>query len=357
MKENNPLPPAPLSESTNSALLPIENLIHIIRGQQVMLDSDLARLYGVETRRLNEQVKRNIDRFPEDFMFQLTKEDVGNLMSQFATSSIKSQNAITKDNPEDLKSQNVTSSLRLQNAILHGSKGDHKHQETGSNNWGGTRKLPFVFTENGVAMLSSVLRSKTAIDVNIRIMRAFTAMRSFVMNNAHLFSRIETLEHNHLLINSHLSETDRKIDEVLTRLDNGNHQPLHGILFDGRIFDAYVFICDLIESARERIILIDNYADYSSLKQLDKRASGVSAIVYTSDKNKSIWDDIKRHDAQYPSIEVRYYQNVHDRFLIIDESVYLVGGSFKDLGKKLVGFAKMESVSPNELIHGIKTKN
>ena len=143
---------------------------------------------------------------------------------------------------------------------------------------------------------------------------------------------------------------------MLTRLDNGNHQPLHGILFDGRIFDAYVFICDLIESARERIILIDNYADYSSLKQLDKRASGVSAVVYTSDKNKSIRDDIKRHDAQYPSIEVRYYQNVHDRFLIIDESVYLAGGSFKDLGKKLVGFAKMESVSPDELIHGIKTK-
>ena len=333
MKEITPLPSAPLSESTDSALMPIENLIHIIRGQQVMLDSDLARLYGVETRVLNQAVKRNIDRFPEDFMFQLTKEDVGNL-----------------------KSQIVTSSLRLQNPALNENIEEHKHQETNTNNWGGTRKLPFVFTENGVAMLSSVLRSKTAIDVNIRIMRAFTAMRSFVMNNAHLFSRIETLEHNHLLMNSHLSETDRKIDEVLTRLDNGNHQPLHGILFDGRIFDAYVFICDLIESARDRIILIDNYADYSSLKQLDKRASGVSAVVYTSDKNKSIKDDIKRHDAQYPSIEVRYYQNVHDRFLIIDESVYLVGGSFKDLGKKLVGFAKMESVSPNKLIGGIKTK-
>ena len=254
MKEINPLPSAPLSDSTDSGLMPIENLIHSIRGQQVMLDSDLARLYGVETRRLNEQVKRNIDRFPEDFMFQLTKEDVGNLMSQIATSSIKSQNAITKDNPENLKSQNVTSSLRLHNPTLNENTVDHKHQETGTNNWGGTRKLPFVFTENGVAMLSSVLRSKTAIDVNIRIMRAFTAMRSFVMNNAHLFSRIETLEHNHLLMNSHLSETDRKIDEVLTRLDNGNQKPLHGILFDGRIFDAYVFICDLIESARNRII-------------------------------------------------------------------------------------------------------
>lgn len=135
MKEINPLPSAPLSESTDSGLMPIENLIHIIRGQQVMLDSDLARLYGVETRRLNEQVKRNIDRFPEDFMFQLTKEDVGNLMSQIATSSIKSQNAITKDNPENLKSQNVTSSLRLQNPTLNENTVDHKHQETGTNNW------------------------------------------------------------------------------------------------------------------------------------------------------------------------------------------------------------------------------
>lgn len=313
MKENNPLPPAPLSESTNSALLPIENLIHIIRGQQVMLDSDLARLYGVETKYLKRSVKANIKRFPADFMFELDQSEFNSLRCKNSTSNEKSQR-------------------------------------------GGTRYMPFVFTEQGVAMLSGVLKSDTAIEVNIRIMRAFIAMRSFLMNNAHLFSRIETLEHNHILMNSHLSETDRKIDEVLTRLDNGNHQPLHGILFDGRIFDAYVFICDLIESARERIILIDNYADYSSLKQLDKRASGVSAIVYTSDKNKSIRDDIKRHDAQYPSIEVRYYQNVHDRFLIIDESVYLVGGSFKDLGKKLVGFAKMESVSPNELIHGIKTK-
>lgn len=313
MKENNPLPPAPLSESTDSALLPIENLIHIIRGQQVMIDSDLARLYGVETKYLKRSVKANIKRFPADFMFELDQSEFNSLRCKNSTSNEKSQR-------------------------------------------GGTRYMPFVFTEQGVAMLSGVLKSDTAIEVNIRIMRAFIAMRSFLMNNAHLFSRIEALEHNHLLMNSHLSETDRKIDEVLTRLDNGNHQPLHGILFDGRIFDAYVFICDLIESARERIILIDNYADYSSLKQLDKRASGVSAIVYTSDKNKSIKDDIKRHDAQYPSIEVRYYQNVHDRFLIIDESVYLVGGSFKDLGKKLVGFAKMESVSPNELIHGIKTK-
>lgn len=314
MKENNPLPPVPLSESSDSVLLPIENLIHIIRGQQVMIDSDLARLYGVETKYLKRSVKANIKRFPADFMFELDQSEFNSLRCKNSTSNEKSQR-------------------------------------------GGTRYMPFVFTEQGVAMLSGVLKSDTAIEVNIRIMRAFIAMRSFLMNNAHLFSRIETLEHNHILMNSHLSETDRKIDEVLTRLDNGNHQPLHGILFDGRIFDAYVFICDLIESARERIILIDNYADYSSLKQLDKRASGVSAIVYTSDKNKSIWDDIKRHDAQYPSIEVRYYQNVHDRFLIIDESVYLVGGSFKDLGKKLVGFAKMESVSPNELIHGIKTKN
>lgn len=311
----------------------VESLIYVVRGKQVMIDSDLARLYGVETRRLNEQVKRNIDRFPEDFMFQLTKEEIGNLMSQFAISSLRSQNATLKENI-----------------------GEHTDHESVSNSWGGTRKLPFVFTENGVAMLSSVLRSKTAIEVNIQIMRAFTAMRGFFMNNAHVFSRIHTLEHNQLLMSSHLSDTDRKIDEVLTRLDNGNHFPLHGILFDGQIFDAYVFVCDLIESAKKRVILIDNYADYSSLKQLDKRSPGVSALVYTSVKNENMKDDLKRHNAQYPRIEVSYYHNVHDRFLIIDDSVYLVGGSFKDLGKKLVGFAKMEAVSPSELIGGIKIK-
>ena len=193
----------PIGNSDNAALVPIENLIYVIRGQQVMLDSDLARLYGVETRRLNEQVKRNIERFPDDFMIQLTKDEVQNLMSQFATSSSRSQNVIS--------------------------------------GWGGNRKPPYAFTENGVAMLSSVLRSKTSIEVNIRIMRAFTAMRSFLMNNAHMFKRIETIEHNYLLVNRHLSEHDRKFEEILSRLDDKDSEPIEGFFFEGQIFDDFRF--------------------------------------------------------------------------------------------------------------------
>ena len=165
-----------------SPLLPTENRIHVIRNQQVMLDSDLARLYGVETRVLNQAVKGNIERFPEDFMFQLSKEESQNLISQIVTSSSRSQN--------------VTLNV-----------------ERGKN----IKYLPYAFTENGVAMLSSALRSKTTIEVNIRIMRAFTAMRSFLMSNAHMFKRLETIEHNYLLVNRHLSEHDKKFLSTCNR--------------------------------------------------------------------------------------------------------------------------------------------
>lgn len=235
----------PIGNSDNAAMMPIENLIHVIRGQQVMIDSDLARLYGVETRVLNQAVKRNIERFPEDFMFQLTEED--------------SQN---------LKSQNVISS------------------------WGGSRKPPYAFTENGVAMLSSVLRSKTAIEVNIRIMRAFTAMRSFLMNNAHMFKRIETIEHNYLLVNLHLSEHDRKFEEILSRLDGKDSEPIEGFFFEGQIFDAYSLISDLIRKATRRIVLIDNYVDDRILKVLTKRGEDVSEIIYTDLRYSHINDDL-----------------------------------------------------------------
>lgn len=191
----------PIGNSDNAAMMPIENLIHVIRGQQVMIDSDLARLYGVETRVLNQAVKRNIERFPEDFMFHLSKEESQNLISQIATSSSRSQN--------------VTLNV-----------------ERGKN----IKYMPYAFTENGVAMLSSVLRSKTAIEVNIRIMRAFTAMRSFLMNNAHMFKRIETIEHNYLLVNRHLSEHDRKFEEILSRLDGKDSEPIEGFFCEGQIF-------------------------------------------------------------------------------------------------------------------------
>lgn len=312
-KENNIL--EPVNGGDNSLLLPIESLIHVIRGQQVMLDSDLARLYGVETRRLNEQVKRNVERFPDDFMIQLTKEDVHDLMSQFATSSLRSQNVMSS--------------------------------------WGGSRKLPYAFTENGVAMLSSVLRSKTAIEVNIRIMRAFTSMRSFLMSNAHMFKRLETIEHNYLLVNRHLSEHDKKFEEVLTRLDDKDSEPIEGFFFEGQIFDAYTLISDLIRKATTRIILIDNYVDDRILKVLTKRKEGVAATIYTDPRHSQINNDLRRHNAQYPPIEVRNCTNVHDRFLIIDNTVYFIGGSIKDLGKKIVAFSQMQQ-NPDDILSRLR---
>ena len=353
MEENNLISTSPLSESSDSGLIPIENLIHIIRGQQVMLDSDLAKLYGVETRVLNQAVKRNIERFPADFMFQLTKEEAENLRSQIATSNSKSQNVILKNKQENLKSQNVTSSSRSHNATLNKNVRDDTYQKTDINNWGGTRKLPFVFTENGVAMLSSVLRSKTAIEVNIRIMRAFTAMRSFLMNNAHIFQRLETVEHNYLLVNSHLSEHDRKFEEILSRLDDKEAEPIEGFFYEGQIFDAYTLISDLIRKANTRIILIDNYVDDRVLKTLDKRKDGVSATVFTNPRNSQINLDIRRHNAQYPEINLRHCTNVHDRFLIIDDTVYFIGGSIKDLGKKIVAFSQMHQ-SPDDILSKIR---
>lgn len=291
----------------DNALLPVENLIHLIRGQQVMIDRDLARLYGVETKRLKEQVRRNISRFPEDFMFELTKEEC----------------------------------LRSQIATLNAGRGKH------------LKYMPFAFTEQGVAMLSSVLKSETAIEVNIRIIRAFTAMRSFMMSNAHMFKRLETIEHNYLLVNRHLSEHDRKFEEVLSRLDDKDSEPIEGFFFEGQIFDAYSLVSDLIRKATGRIVLIDNYVDDRVLKVLTKRSEGVRATIYTDPKYSQINNDLRRHNAQYPKIEVRRCSNVHDRFLIIDDTVYFVGGSIKDLGKKIVAFSRMHQ-DPDEILRRLR---
>ena len=339
MEEINDIPSSSLSGGNDSVRMPIENLIHIIRGQQTMLDSDLAKLYGVETRVLNQAVKRNIERFPADFMFQLTKEETDDLRSQIATSSSRSQNVILNVDSENLKSQKEISNSRSQFATL----------KQGHN----IKYLPYAFTENGVAMLSSVLRSKTAIEVNIRIMRAFTAMRSFLMSNAHIFQRLETVEHNYLLVNRHLSEHDRKFEEILSRLDDKEAEPIEGFFYEGQIFDAYTLISDLVRKADTRIILIDNYVDDRVLKTLDKRKDGVSATVFTNPRNSQINLDIRRHNAQYPAINLRHCTNVHDRFLIIDDTVYFIGGSIKDLGKKIVAFSQMHQ-SPDDILSKIK---
>ena len=294
--------------------LPVENnvesLIRVIRGQQVMLDRDLAELYGVETRRLNEQVKRNIERFPEDFMFQLPPNEFDNLKSQIATSS-----------------------------------------------WGGVRKLPYAFTEQGVAMLSGVLKSPTAVEANIRIMRAFVSMRHFMVNNVAFFQRLETIEFNHLESNkvqakilAHQEVQDHRIDEIFRRLDEGMYKPKQGIFFDNQIYDAYSFVSELVKSAKQRIILIDNYVDETVLTLLDKRGENVSATIYTQQVSRQFRLDVDRHNSQYPPIEVDVFRRSHDRFLCIDDTVYHVGASIKDLGKKWFAFSKMEDFKPEELV-------
>lgn len=261
-----------------------------------MLDSDLATLYGVETKVLNQAVKRNSQRFPEDFMFKLTKE-------------------------ECLRSQIVT---------LNAGRGQH------------LKYLPHAFTENGVAMLSSVLRSEKAIEVNINIMRAFSAMRNFLINNASIFQRIEKIEMKQL-------RTDEKIDAILDRLGD-NSKPKEGVFFNGQIFDAYALIADLIRQATKRIVVIDNYIDDSVLVQLSKRRPGVTVDIYDGQISKQLRQDVEKHNEQYPGITLHHYTKAHDRFLIIDEMVYHIGASLKDLGKKLFAFSKMEVLIGSELI-------
>lgn len=311
----------------------IENLIHVIRGKQVMLDRDLARLYGVETGRLNEQVKRNIERFPEDFMFQLNKEEFENWKSQFAISnsdSSRSQFAML-DDEEKWKSQ-----IAISNSIKMGA-----------------RKLPYAFTESGIAMLSGVLRSPQAVNMNIQIMRAFVAMRRFLASNAQVFQRLEVMERTQLSLLAHQESTDQKVEEIFRRLDDDNTKPTEGILFDGQIFDAYKFVTERIREAKKRIVLIDNYIDETVLAMLDKRGKDVTAKVYTKNISRQLSLDFDKHNAQYAPIEVEQFDRAHDRFLCIDDTVYLIGASIKDLGKKWFGFTKIDGWTTDELLSKI----
>ena len=293
-------------EITNELLLP---KIHFIRGTWVMIDRDLAELYSVETRRLNEQVKRNIERFPDDFMFQLTKEEESqylhdsSLMSQFATS-----------------------------------------------NWGGNRKLPYAFTENGIAMLSSVLRSEAAIEANIKIMRMFTSMRKTFRKESSLLNKIELLEFHQIETQKAVTDINNRLDYIFDKIETNDHLPAQGIFYDGQVYDAYTFVADLIRKAERRIVLIDNYIDDTVLTLLDKRKVGVAAIVHTSRMTKELELDIDKHNAQYRPIEINIFKRSHDRFLIIDDDVYLIGASIKDLGKKWFGFTLMESITPEDIL-------
>ena len=306
----------------------IESRIRVIRGQQVMLDSDLAMLYGVETRTLNQAVKRNIKRFPEDFMFQLTQDEASHSRSQFVTlnddDALRSQIATSnkKDNP--LRSQFVTSkSKRGQNL----------------------KYLPYAFTRNGIAMLSSVLRSDTAVEVNIRIMRAFTMIPQLVNHNTQIIERIFNIE-------QHQQETDKTIKVILDRIEDFNPKLLSEQVFpSGCVWDAWTYISDLVRSAQQRIVLIDNYVDDRVLSMFTKRADGVSATIHTR-HNEQFLTDLKKHNAQYPEIEfIQLPHRNHDRFLIIDDKVYLLGASLKDMGMGLCAVTEMR-IAP-EVILGL----
>jgi len=282
----------------------IEQKIHTVRGLQVMLDSDLAELYGVESKRLNEQVKRNIERFPDSFRFQLTQSEVDTIGLQVVT--------LIKD--KNLRSQIATTSS--------------KH--------GGRRYLPYVFTEQGVSMLSAVLKSKTAIEMSIEIINSFVQMRKFLSQNAAVFQRLENLEQKQQL-------SDKKLDTILNAIEDKTLKPKQGIFFDGQIFDAYVFVADLIKSAKTSLVLIDNYVDESVLILLSKRDNNCKVTIYTKTISKQLQLDLKKYNEQYPPIEIKILKEAHDRFLIIDDvTVYHIGASLKDLGKKWFAFSKFD---------------
>lgn len=277
----------------------IKNLIYVIRGQQVMLDSDLAMLYHVETFNLNKAMKRNVGRFPEDFCFQLTKEEHKNLIFQSGISSLQ--------------------------------EGENKH--------GGRRKLPYAFTEQGISMLSAVLRSEIAVKVSVKIMRTFVEMRRFMANNSLVLSRINELEVKQL---SYQKETDDKFEQVFHYISE-HEEVSQKIFFEGQIYDAFSLLTELIAKAKKEIVLIDNYVDVGTLNILAKKQENVKVRIYTVKKTKLSQADINNFNQQYPSLDIDYTEDFHDRFLIIDEAMaYHVGASLKDAGKKCFAINRIE---------------
>lgn len=280
----------------------IQDIIYTIRGKQVMVDSDLAYLYHVETKVLNQAVKRNLNRFPEYFCFQLTEEEYKNLRSQFVSSS--------------------------------GSK------------HGGRRYMPYVFTEQGIAMLSAVLKSNVAVEVSIKIMNSFVEMRKFLLSNKEMFARLDRVELKQL-------ETDKKFEEVFEYIGT-NIEVKQNVFFDGQIYDAFSFIVGLVKKANKEIILIDNYVDVNTLNILCKKNKSVDVVIMTAGKGNLSTKDITKFNAQYPKLSVKTTTDFHDRFLIIDKvEVYHIGASIKDAGKKSFGITKIED---EDLVNSLVNK-
>jgi len=298
MKDDNTLIPI---EETN-----ITDMIYTIRGKQVMLDSDLAGLYQGTTGHLNKAMKRNVARFPERFCFQLTEVEYQNLRFQNGSSS-------------------------------------------SNNNYGGRRYMPYAFTEQGIAMLSAVLKSDIAVDVSIKIMDTFVEMRKFLLTNQELFSRLDRLELSHLDLKKEIDkgmdkqlETDKKLEEVFNYIAR-NTEVKQKIFFDGQIYDAFSFIADLVGKAQSKLILIDNYVDVNTINLLCKKKSGVNVLIETAGKGSLTTKDINKFNTQYPKLSVKTTAAFHDRFLIIDDKEgYFIGASIKDAGKKSFAITRIE---------------
>ena len=294
-EENNMVPMNEKLNIAKSETENIKNLIYTIRGKQVMLDSDVAMLYQYTTKNINKAMKRNINRFPEDFCFQLTEKEVENLRFQFGTSSLNKEN------------------------------------------YGGRRYLPYVYTEQGISMLAGVLKNDIAIQVSINIIRAFIEMRKFISNNAQVFERLTKIEYKML-------EHDKKFDIVFNELQKEKKTEFkEKIFFEGQIYDAYSLIIDIIQKAKHKILIIDNYIDASILKMLSKKNRNVEVIILTLQITSLNKLDINKFNKQYPTLKVAYTNKFHDRFIIIDnKELYHIGASLKDLGKKCFAISRIE---------------
>lgn len=281
----------------------IKDLIYTVRGKQVMLDSDVAKLYNCETKYVNRVVKRNIERFPEEFCFQLEQEEFQNLRCQFVTSSLKKQN------------------------------------------YGGRRYMPYVFTEQGIAMLSALLKSEIAVNVSIQIMKAFIEMRNFLFYNGQVFQEINAMK-------SKLLEHDEKFNIVFDKLQSKKEKEVNEkIFFDGQIWDSYSLIIDIIKRAKNKILIIDNYIDDSILKMLAKKNKDVEVVILTSQNCDISKLDINKFNKQYPTLKIARSNKFHDRFIIIDnKELYHCGASLKDLGKKCFAISKIEDMEYIEKI-------
>lgn len=301
----------PKNEDLNVAIDEIDNikdLIYTIRGKQVMLDSDVARLYKYETKRINETVRRNKDRFPENFCFQLTEEEMKKLQ-------MMSDNSRNSDNWSQF-------------ATTFGSE---------ISKYRGNKYLPYVFTEQGIAMLSGLLKNDIAVRVSINIMNAFVEMRKFILDNSKIFSLSTRVEQKFL-------EYDHKFDEVFDELQKNKEQEFkQKIFFDGQIYDAYSLIIDIIKKAKQKILIIDNYIDDNILQMLSKKNKDVEVVILTSNNSNIVKLDITKFNKQYPTLKVARSNKFHDRFIVIDDKeMYHVGASLKDLGKKCFGINRIE---------------